>query len=94
MGMGSALPDSIADVLSIPSALTALRTSLAPGTVDLFRAARAVVALGLVVALATFFVRRDALLVNRTRGRRVIALESVHAREGGGRAKSRRSSRT
>jgi hypothetical protein len=65
MGMRSALPDSIADVLSIPSALTALRTSLAPGTVDLFRAARAVVALGLVVALATFFVRRDAILVDK-----------------------------
>jgi hypothetical protein len=65
MSMGSALPDSIADVLSIPSALTALRTSLTPGTVDLFRTARAVVALGLVVALATFFVRRDAILVDQ-----------------------------
>ncbi|MDB4934834.1 MAG: hypothetical protein JWP87_1806, partial [Labilithrix sp.] len=62
--MGSSLPESIADVLSIPSALTALRTSLAPGTVDPWRAMRAVIALGFVVAFATFLVRRDAILVD------------------------------
>jgi hypothetical protein len=62
--MGSALPESIADVLSIPSALSALRTSLAPGTVDLARTARAGVALALVVAFAMFLVRRDAILVD------------------------------
>lgn len=65
MGMGSALPESISDVLSIPSALSALRTSLAPGTVDLYRTARAVVALTLAVSLAMFLVRRDALLVDQ-----------------------------
>jgi hypothetical protein len=62
--MGSSLPESIADVLSIPSALTALRTSLAPGTVDLWRAMRAVIALSFVVAFAMFLVRRDAILVD------------------------------
>lgn len=62
--MGSALPESVADVLSIPSALAALRSSLAPGTVDLARTARAVVALSLVVAFAMFLVRRDAILVD------------------------------
>lgn len=65
LGLGSALPESIADVLSIPSALNALRSSLAPGTEDLYRAARAIVALTLVVGLATMFVRRDAILVEQ-----------------------------
>jgi hypothetical protein len=63
--MGSSLPDAVADVLSIPSALAALRTSLAPGTVDLWRAMRAIVALTLVVVFAMTLVRRDAILVDR-----------------------------
>lgn len=63
--MGSSLPEAIGDVLSIPSALSALRTSLAPGTEDPYRAARAVVALTLAVGLAVFLVRREAILVDR-----------------------------
>jgi hypothetical protein len=63
--MGSALPEAIADVLSIPSALAALRTALAPGSVDLWRAMRAVVALSFVVGFAMLLVRRDAILVDR-----------------------------
>lgn len=63
--MGSSLPEAVADVLSIPSALAALRTSLAPGTVDPWRAMRALVALSFVVAFAMFLVRRDAVLVDR-----------------------------
>jgi hypothetical protein len=62
--LGNALPASIADVLSIPSALAAFRMSLAPGSVDLLRTARALVALGLVVTFVTFLVRRDAILVD------------------------------
>ena len=64
MAAGSTLPESVSDVLSIPSALAALRSSLAPGTFDLARTARAVVALTLVVAFAMFLVRRDALQVD------------------------------
>lgn len=64
--MGSSLPAGVADVLSIPSALGALRTSLAPGTVDLWRTMRAIVALSLVVAFAMFLVRRDAIRVDST----------------------------
>lgn len=63
--MGSSLPEAVGDVLSIPSALSALRTSLAPETVDLWRSARALVALSLAVAFAMFLVRRDAILVDR-----------------------------
>ncbi|GAC1526565.1 MAG: hypothetical protein NVS3B10_24870 [Polyangiales bacterium] len=63
--MGSSLPSSVADVLSIPSALGALRTSLAPGTVDLSRTMRALIALSLVASFAMFLVRRDAILVER-----------------------------
>lgn len=62
--MGSALPEPIADVLSIPGALSALRSALAPGTVDLLRAARALLALAFVIAFAMFLVRRDAILVD------------------------------
>lgn len=62
--MGSSLPASMADVLSIPSALSALRSGLAPGQVDLWRATRAVAALSLFVAGAMFLVRRDAILVD------------------------------
>ena len=58
------LPESVGDVLSIPSALVALRTSLAPGTVDPWRAMRAVVALTFVVGFAMLLVRRDAILVD------------------------------
>lgn len=62
--MGASLPESVADVLSIPSALGALRSAFSPGTVDLWRAMRAVVALSFVVAFAMFLVRRDAILVD------------------------------
>jgi len=62
--MGSVLPESVADVLSIPSALAALRSAIAPGTVDLWRAVRAGIALSFVVALATYVVRREAILVD------------------------------
>lgn len=63
--LGSSLPEAIADVASIPSALGALRTALAPGTVDLWRAMRAIVALTFVVGFAMFIVRRDAIAVDR-----------------------------
>lgn len=64
LAMGSSLPPSVADVLSIPSALAALRSGLAPGQVDLGRVARAVVALSLFVAGAMALVRRDAIRVD------------------------------
>ena len=85
--MGASLPASVADVLSIPSALGALRTAFAPGTVDLWRAMRAIVALSLVVAIAMFLVRRDAVLVDSPEEQPVIALEGVHARTAGGRGR-------
>ena len=62
--MGSSLPDTISDVLSIPSALSALRTALAPGTMDLWRATRAVIVLSFVVAFAMLLVRRETVLVD------------------------------
>ena len=61
--MGPSFPESLGDVLSIPSALAALRTGLAPGNVDIGRAARAIAALAVYVAIAIAFVRRDALAV-------------------------------
>jgi hypothetical protein len=55
------LPDSITELLAIPSALGALRSGLAPGGVDIARALRALVALGVWSAVAVFLVRRDAI---------------------------------
>jgi hypothetical protein len=65
LALGSALPASLAEVLSIPSALSALRSALAPGSVDLARALRALVALAVVVGLAVAVVRREAVVVDR-----------------------------
>lgn len=59
------VPDSVVEVLSIPSALGALRSALAPGGLDLLRAARAIVALAVFVGFAVLLVRRDALVVMR-----------------------------
>ncbi len=64
----SVVPESLADVLSIPSALSALRSSLAPGSTDFARALRAVVALSLVSVIAMSFVRRDARWLDRPEG--------------------------
>jgi hypothetical protein len=65
LALGSALPASLAEVLSIPSALSALRSALAPGSVDVARALRALVALAVVVGLAVAVVRREAVVVDR-----------------------------
>jgi|GEM_PF-973005 len=61
--MAPSLPEGLADVLSIPSALAALRTALSPGSVEIARAVRALVALAFFVAFAVFLVRRDAIAV-------------------------------
>jgi len=61
--MGSTLPEGVVDVLSIPSALAALRTALTPGTVEPGRAVRALIALAFFVAFAVVLVRRDALRI-------------------------------
>jgi hypothetical protein len=64
--LSSVLPEELIEVLSIPSALAALRSGLAPGSVDLLRAIRATVALGLFGGIAVVLVRRDAALLERS----------------------------
>lgn len=61
-------PSEIVELFAIPSALDALRGSLAPGSVDLLRFVRALVALGVFTALGVAFVHRDAALLGRQRG--------------------------
>lgn len=61
--MREAFPSEVTELLAIPSALGAVRSALAPDTFDLFRALRALVALGAFTVVATFFLRRDALLL-------------------------------
>jgi hypothetical protein len=64
LGLGASLPPWIAEVLSIPSALSALRAALGPGSFEPLRAARALVALVMAGALAMAFVQRDARRVD------------------------------
>jgi len=59
------VPESITEVLAIPSALATLRASIAPGTVNPLRFVRALVALAIVVGIATVWVRRDAIRVDQ-----------------------------
>lgn len=58
--LGSRLPPSLADVLSIPSALASLRGALASGPADLARFLRAVAALAVFASLATALVHVEA----------------------------------
>lgn len=61
--LSNALPNGLAEVLSVPSALSALRSALGPGPVEVGRAFRAIVALAIFTALAMLLVRRDAIRV-------------------------------
>ncbi len=63
--LDSSLPAPLADVLSIPSALGALRGSLVPGGLDAGRLVRALVALVVFAAVTTAIVKRDAGIVRR-----------------------------
>lgn len=53
------LPHEVSELCSIPSALAALRASIGIGRLEPFRFLRALVALGVYVAVALLFVRRD-----------------------------------
>ncbi|HEY8077508.1 MAG TPA: hypothetical protein VIF62_25455 [Labilithrix sp.] len=61
--LANVLPESVTEVLAIPSALAALRGALAPGGFDPLRAIRALVALAAFAGIAFFLVRRDAVRV-------------------------------
>jgi hypothetical protein len=58
-------PSEVLEVCAIPSALAALRASIAPGTVDAMRFLRAVVALGAFAGVALMWVRRDVIRLER-----------------------------
>ena len=62
--LSGALPSEVTELVAIPSALAALRSSLAPGSVDLLRAIRALVALLVFAGLALALVRRDVVIVS------------------------------
>lgn len=57
------LPGEVTELCAIPSALAALRSSIAPGTVDPFRFLRALVAVGLIAGIAMVFVHRSVIVV-------------------------------
>lgn len=61
-GLSHVLPHALTEVLSIPSALSALRSALADDF-DFLRAIRALVALAAFTALATLLVRREAIVI-------------------------------
>lgn len=59
------LPESLTEVIAIPSALAALRSALSPGTFDILRTLRALVAIALWFFFASAFVRRTAGMLDR-----------------------------
>jgi hypothetical protein len=63
--LGNVLPESITEVVAIPSALAALRSALAPGSADAWRALRALVSLALWVLFASSLVRRTVVGLDR-----------------------------
>lgn len=58
-------PAEVTELLAIPSALSALRASLAPGSLEPLRFARALAALAVFTGIALVFLRRDAALLER-----------------------------
>lgn len=63
LSMRDVFPAEVRELVAIPSALGAVRTALAPDTFDLLRGLRALVVLVAFTAVATFFLRRDAVLL-------------------------------
>lgn len=66
--LAGALPSEVTELFAIPSALAALRSSLAPGSVEPVRFLRALVALAIFAGIALALVRRDAAAVEREDG--------------------------
>jgi hypothetical protein len=64
-GVSGPIPNEVAELFALPSALAALRASLAPETSDAWRFVRAFGALTVFAIVATSIVRRDALLLER-----------------------------
>jgi len=56
------LPSEVTELCAIPSALAALRSSISPGSVDVFRFVRALVAVSVFAGVALFLVRRRLLV--------------------------------
>ncbi len=63
--MKGSWPSEVTELLAPPSALGALRAALSPGTVDMFRFGRALLALVVFAVTGIFFVRRDVILLER-----------------------------
>lgn len=63
--LASVLPESITEVIAIPSALATLRSALAPGSADGWRALRALVSLALWMLFASSLVRRTVFGLDR-----------------------------
>lgn len=63
--LSGVLPDSLLEVIAIPSALAALRSALAPGSFDVLRTMRALVAIALWIMFASFLVRRTVAMLDR-----------------------------
>jgi hypothetical protein len=63
--LDKSLPSELLEVCAIPSALAALRASLAPGTTDLFRFLRASIALFVFISAAMLWIRREIVRMER-----------------------------
>lgn len=65
--MSGPIPSEVTELFALPSALAALRASLAPGSADPLRFFRALVALALFGGVAIFFLRREIALLELER---------------------------
>jgi hypothetical protein len=63
--LSGSLSSEVTELCAVPSALAALRSSIAPGTVDPLRLLRTLVALAIFAGVAMLFVRREVLRVER-----------------------------
>lgn len=63
--LDKSLPSELLEVCAIPSALAALRASIAPGTTDLFRFLRAAIALFVFASAAMLWIRREISRMER-----------------------------
>lgn len=63
-----AFPSEVTELIAIPSALSALRESLLPGSVDVLRCLRALVALGVYSMTSFLFIRRADVVLGEEEG--------------------------
>ncbi len=63
--LSNALPESVTEILAIPSALNALRAGLSPGSLEPLRAVRGLLSIAIFTTLALLLVRREVVVLGQ-----------------------------